>query len=129
MDHGLLDCQPARPSEIPPANWLEVFLWLVGRRKRFRVVNDSMQPLLRPGQEVLAARRRNPEPGEVWVLAHPRKPELKIVKTVVGKDSFGRYEVRGLNQACSEDSRQFGAALADLFWGRVESVFYSPETP
>ena len=86
-----------------------------------------MLPLLRPGQEVLTARRTHPEPGEVWVLAHPRKPDLKIIKTVVGKEVDGHYEVRGLNQTCSEDSRQFGPAGADLFLGRVESLFFSPE--
>lgn len=123
MDHRVLRLG----SEIPPAGWLEVFLWLVGRRKRFRVVNESMLPLLSPGQEVLAARRTNPEPGEVWVLAHPQKPDLKIIKTVVGKGVDGQYEVRGLNQTCSEDSRQFGPARSDLFLGRVESLFFSPE--
>jgi nickel-type superoxide dismutase maturation protease len=91
------------------------------------VVNGSMLPLLSPGEEVLAAPRTDPEPGEVWVLAHPQKPGLKIIKTVVGKDVHGHYDVRGLNQTCSEDSRQFGPAGSELFLGRVESLFFSRE--
>jgi nickel-type superoxide dismutase maturation protease len=87
-----------------------------------------MQPLLKPGQEVLAARRSAPKPGEVWVLRHPHQPSLKIVKSVTGVHPAGGFEVRGLNPARSEDSRQFGPAKADLFLGRVESIFWTPES-
>ena len=100
---------------------------MLGRRRRYRVTNESMLPLLKPGQEVLATPGLAPEPGEVWVLKHPERQELKIVKEVTQRHPDGRFEVRGVNSARSEDSRQFGPASAELFLGRVESLFWNPK--
>jgi Signal peptidase, peptidase S26 len=83
-----------------------------------------MMPLLREGQEILATRSGgNPRAGEVWILSHPNRPNLKIVKLVDSERGDGHYWVLGLNESRSEDSREFGLVRRIQFLGRVTSLF------
>ncbi|PZU92192.1 MAG: nickel-type superoxide dismutase maturation protease [Leptolyngbya sp.] len=70
-----------------------------------------MLPLLEPGAEVLidpaVYRQQRPQPGDLVVVEHPRRPGLLLIKWVVYVDSDGCF-VRGLNEAESTDSREFG---------------------
>ncbi|HIB69474.1 MAG TPA: S26 family signal peptidase [Phycisphaerales bacterium] len=82
-----------------------------------------MLPLLVPGSEVLTQTVTGfPKEGEIWVLRHPTKPQLKIIKLVT-RVSAQEIVVAGLNSAKSEDSRSFGAVSPTLFLGKVESRF------
>jgi hypothetical protein len=72
---------------LPSASGWQVWLWLLRRRRRFRVTGDSMLPLLQPGQEVLvdlaAYRQQPPQAGDIVVAYHPQQPQLPIVKRVL----------------------------------------------
>lgn len=82
-----------------------------------------MLPLLAPGQEVLAKPSSQcPVHGEIWILHHPERTDLKIVKLVTGSVDDG-FAVVGLNKAFSEDSRHFGIVGRDHFLSRVVSRF------
>ena len=134
MDHRVLGSGQERPSQedgagftgpifLPRAGWKELCLLAIGRRKRYKVENESMLPLLPPGAEVLTQPLIGfPKAGEIWVLQHPTKPRLKIIK-MVKEVSSGGILVVGLNQKKSEDSRSFGAVAPGLFLGKVESRF------
>jgi len=106
---------------------LELLLWLLRLRKRFRVTGASMLPLLEPGQEVLidqrAYRQRPPQPGDIVVAQHPYQPGLKIIKRVTAVSIDGRYFLQGDNPHESSDSRSFGAVSPQLILGQVTSRF------
>lgn len=112
---------------LPPSTWRDLLLWLLRRRRRVRVVNRSMVPLLQPDDEVLvdyaAYRTRPPQVGDIVVARHPQHPELKIIKVVDAVLSDGRVFLVGLNGAESADSRHFGAVPPSLLLGRVTSRF------
>ena len=97
-------------------------LWVFRQRKRFRVVGQSMQPLLNPQEEVLinphAYRQQMPNPGDLVVAKHPRKPTLKLIKWVVYVERYQCF-VKGLNLAASTDSREFGLVSQEDLLGQV----------
>ena len=70
-----------------------------------RVIGNSMTPMLRPGQLIIATTRyRQLKPGQVVVL---RKNNRELIKRIERIES-GRVFVIGDNPAVSTDSRQFG---------------------
>ncbi len=99
------------PPHLRSSQFTDVVLWLLRRRRRFRIVGESMLPLLVPGTEVLinssAYWQRRPQPGDLVVAYHPRQPGLRLIKRVVYVDDDGCF-LRGLNAAASTDSREFG---------------------
>lgn len=114
-DPTVSSCSP--PGQLRSSRWGDLFLWLLGRRWRLRVVGYSMAPLLMPGQEVLVNphiyRCRSPQPGDLVVARHPHRPQLWLIKWVVyGVDSQTQggvgYFLAGLNPEASTDSRNFG---------------------
>ena len=114
-------------KELPGANWREVLLWLVGRRRRFRVTGQSMVPLLQPQEEVLADPHAYldaaPEPGDIVVAEHPDRPRFWLVKRVLFVCENGACVLVGDNSDASTDSRAFGAVPAAKILGRVTSRF------
>ncbi len=103
------------PSQLRSSRWGDVLLWLLGRRRRLRVVGYSMAPLLMPGEEVLvnphAYRCCLPQAGDLVVARHPHRPQLRLIKSVVygvGFQGGGGYFLAGLNPEASTDSRSFG---------------------
>ena len=105
----------------------EFVLWLVRRRRRFRVRNNSMQPLLQPGEEVLinpaAYRYTEPQPGDIVVVVHPYQPDLRMIKRLTAVVDDHRYFVEGDNSAESTDSRNFGPIGLEHIVGQVTSRF------
>lgn len=117
---------PISPADWPPLAELQLgeFLrWLLRQRRRFRVVDRSMQPELCPGEEVLldpsAYRDRPPLPGDIVVARHPHQADLLIVKRVAVVHPDSTCILLGDHQAVSEDSRNYGAVPLDLLLGRV----------
>ena len=105
----------------------DILLWLVRRRRRFRVTGRSMWPLLQPGEEVLldpaAYRQRGPQPGDIVVACHPQRPQLYVVKRVTAVLADGRCFLLGDNRAESTDSSTFGAIAPEAIVGQVVSRF------
>jgi hypothetical protein len=81
--------------------------------RRFRVVEDSMRPTLRPGDGLLSVRGGNPRPGQLRVFPDPTLSTRWLVKRVGEVRGRGRAATF---EACSDnprapgvtDSRQFG---------------------
>ena len=105
------------PSQLRSSRWTDLLLWLLGRRRRLRVVGYSMAPLLMPGEEVLVNPHiylgQSPQPGDLVVARHPHRPQLRLIKWVVyGVDSQTQggvgYFLAGLNPEASTDSHNFG---------------------
>jgi signal peptidase I len=89
--------------------------------RRVRIEGESMAPALLPGERVLfdrlAYNRGRPRAGDVVLVQHPQRRELRIVKRIVavpGETARGRtlargeFWVEGDNARASTDSRDFG---------------------
>ena len=112
---------------LPQVTYSEFFLWLLGRRKRFKVTGRSMLPTLQPGEEILlnpyAYRKSLPRVDEIAVLAHPYYPDTIVVKRIVALDRDGRCFLLGDNQPESTDSRHWGGINYQDLLGRATSIF------
>jgi nickel-type superoxide dismutase maturation protease len=86
-----------------------------------------MSPLLQPGDEVLidprAYRYQAPRPGDVVVVRHPYRTDVRLIKRVAAILEDGRCRLEGDNPAESTDSRAFGSVSAEHIVGRVTSRF------
>jgi nickel-type superoxide dismutase maturation protease len=98
-------------------------LWLVGHRNRYRIVGRSMYPTLSSGDKVWVDLRAyagsRPQEGEIVLVRHPYRTNLRMVKRVVRVLSDGRCLLAGDNAAESTDSRTFGAVPKAYVLGRV----------
>ncbi|MBU6230540.1 MAG: nickel-type superoxide dismutase maturation protease [Cyanobacteria bacterium REEB459] len=114
------------PQQLRLSQGLDLILWLLARRRRLRVVGESMMPLLQPGEEVLvdpnSYRRHPPQPGDLVVASHPHQPGLELIKWVVyGQGDL--YFIAGINLGASTDSRSFGLVSRAHLLGRVVCRF------
>lgn len=114
-------------KSLKNSSLLDLLLWLLGLRSRFRVTGNSMLPLLQPGEEILihprAYRHQCPLPGDLVVVSHPSRPELRLVKRVVQVKEDGDCFLMGENTSESTDSRSFGWVSSDHLLGKVISRF------
>jgi len=105
----------------------EFLLWLLRKRKRFRVVGNSMLPLLKPGEEVLIDpainQTQSPQIGDLVVAQHPREDNLQLIKRVSFISEEGRFFLIGDNPEESTDSRSFGSVGLEQIVGRVTCRF------
>lgn len=112
---------------LPSSDPRQLLLWLLRRRRRFRITGNSMLPTLQPGQEVLmdprAYESAPPQVGDVVVAQHPYRPQQKIVKRVCQTFADGRCLLEGDNPVQSTDSRIFGSVDKDLLLGKVVCRF------
>jgi nickel-type superoxide dismutase maturation protease len=110
--------------EIPVLTLRELILWILRRRKHFRIKGNSMYPLFKPGDLVLvdsnAYQIQEPKPGEVVIAWHPLQPDLKMVKRVRVVYADGRVGLAGDNPAESTD---FDSIMLKKLLGRVTSKF------
>ncbi len=108
--------------------------------RRVRVHGRSMSPALLPGERVLFDRlaftRNRPRVGDVALLQHPSRPELRVVKRVtavagdiVGGSALadGEYWVAGDNVGASTDSRSFGPVRRRHLLARAWLVYWPQE--
>lgn len=112
---------------LPDISLKELILWLLRKRKRFRVTGNSMLPLLKPQEEVLIDPRidpnQPPKEGEIVVAQHPTKSNLQLIKRVASVSEDGRLFLEGDNLAESTDSRVFGRVKLEQIVGRVTCRF------
>ncbi|MGB6169772.1 MAG: nickel-type superoxide dismutase maturation protease [Geitlerinemataceae cyanobacterium] len=125
-----LGIKPAKLGTFPDlrsGNFLDLLLWLLRRRRRFRVEGDSMQPFLQPGDEVLVNERAygksHPAPGDLIICEHPHRPQLQLIKRAIVIDLDGNCFVRGDNNTASTDSRSFGMVRSKAILGKVVCRF------
>ncbi|PNW40947.1 UNVERIFIED_CONTAM: nickel-type superoxide dismutase maturation protease [Euhalothece sp. KZN 001] len=113
--------------ELPDISVREFLLWILGKRKRFRVKGNSMLPLLKPEEEVLIDRGcyqdSLPKVGEIVVAKHPIKSDLQLIKRVTLVSENGSCFLMGDNPEESTDSRQFGKVNREQIIGRVTCRF------
>ena len=120
-------------EKMPRSGWRDMALWLIRRRRLFRVTGDSMTPTLASGAVVMldprAYRSQSPQEDEIVVTRHPRNNELQIVKRVAAviesriessAPSVGLI-LASDNAAAGADSRSFGPVALDLVLGKVVS--------
>ncbi len=120
-------------ADVPRSGWREMALWLIRRRRLFRVTGDSMAPTLTVGAVVMldpqAYRQQMPQEHEIVVARHPRQHELQIVKRVAAviESPTESGTPRTLlilasdNATAGSDSRTFGPVEQDLVMGKVVS--------
>lgn len=91
---------------------------------RVLVAGPSMEPSLRNGDWVLVRLTTRLRPGDVAVMAHPHRPDLRIIKRLVHREPGGWW-VLGDRPDASDDSRKFGPVADSCMIGRV-ALRYKP---
>ncbi|MBV7333053.1 nickel-type superoxide dismutase maturation protease [Chloroflexi bacterium TSY] len=101
-------------------------LWLLRRRRLFRVSGVSMQPTLKPGTLVFidesAYIHSLPAPRDIVIARHPYQRNLNMLKRVQSVDKEGRCFLISDNPTEGTDSRTFGAIRVDRIIGKVTSL-------
>ena len=109
---------------LESSNW-ELLLWLLRKRKRFKVTGNSMLPWLQPRQEILvnvaAYYKSPPQVGDIVVAMHPDRPNFQLVKRVKIVKENGCCFLTGDNSLESSDSRSFGFISLENIIGKVTS--------
>lgn len=99
--------------------------WALGRRRLLRIAGGSMAPALPAGSlawwEPLGARA--PAPGDLVLVRHPYRRNLRLVKRVACRQADGGLYLLGDEPAASTDSRHFGAVPRRHILGFVHSLF------
>ncbi len=112
---------PGSPP-VKPAGFKEIALWLLGRRRRFRVEGDSMLPLLRSGDEVLVKPTKTLSVGDIVICRHPIQSDITLIKKIASIEN-DQVTLAGLNKSASSDSRSFGSIDKALIFGYITSVW------
>jgi nickel-type superoxide dismutase maturation protease len=94
-------------------------MYVIGKRKIFRVQGDSMLPTLKDGDNVMIRPTKSVKPGDIVLADHPYKTSVKILKRVSEIDGEGRYSLAGDNPTESTDSRTFGSLSIECIQGKA----------
>ncbi len=86
---------------------LELILWVLRQRIRFRVDGHSMEPALQDGVYVLVRKAQRADVGSVVLCRHPFKRDVQLIKRVDAATDSGMFLV-GDNPETSTDSNSFG---------------------
>ena len=114
-------------NSLSESSYQELLLWLLRRRKRFKVVGNSMLPLLQPGEEILininAYHKIVPQVGDIVVTTHRDRQELIIIKRITAIHEDESCFLTGDNPEESTDSRHWGTVPVKDILGKVTSRF------
>ena len=114
-------------SPLPETSYSELLLFILRRRRRFKVTGQSMIPSLKPGDEILLDpyiyRQQLPQVGDIVVTTHPHQKKLAVVKRISAITEDGSYFLTGDNPAASTDSRDWGTIKLRDIIGKATSLF------
>jgi nickel-type superoxide dismutase maturation protease len=92
---------------------------------RVAVAEQSMEPVLRPGDWLLVRRSLRAgqpvcvRPGQLVIARHPGRPGMLLVKRAARREPGGWWLASDNPGAGAVDSRSFGPVPAELIEGRV----------
>ncbi|MEO8573788.1 MAG: nickel-type superoxide dismutase maturation protease [Pyrinomonadaceae bacterium] len=101
------------------ANWKDMLLFRIGRRRIFKVAGNSMLPTLKNGDAVMISSSVPIAAGDIVLAQHPYKQSVKMIKRVAAIDDNGRYSLTGDNSDESTDSRTFGTVSIEYIHGKA----------
>lgn len=114
-------------TSLPETNYWELLLWVLRRRKRLKIIGNSMLPLLKPGDEILlnsnAYRQCLPQISDIVVTINPHQSNLIVVKRITAIEPDGNLFLMGDNLRESTDSRHWGSVNPEEIIGKVTSRF------
>ena len=105
--------------ELPKANWKNLIMYRMGRRRAFLVEGDSMTPTLGSGEVVLVRPSKIYGVGDIVLAEHPYKSSVNVLKRIDRIEPNGSLHLVGDNPAASTDSRTFGAVSIESIIGKV----------
>ena len=118
-------------SVLSSAGWKEYMQWLLGRRRRFVVRENSMVPTLMPGDTILAKMGEAVQVGDIaiaqvrtsQVVAPDNSAGLLLIKRVgeIFYDGSVYLISDNTGEPRARDSRHFGVIAANRVIGRVTS--------
>lgn len=106
-------------DELRHANWKDLLLYRLGRRRAFLVEGDSMTPTLGNGDVVLVQPSKVYRARDIVLAEHPYKSSVRILKRIGQIEQSGTLQLIGDNPLASTDSRTFGAVSIESIIGRV----------
>ena len=88
-------------SPVKPLTPYQFTLWLLRKRRRFRVRGRSMLPTLAEGQEILVrpilSSRHQFEAGTIVLIQHPIQSGVQMIKRITSIDDEDAITVLGDN--------------------------------
>jgi nickel-type superoxide dismutase maturation protease len=122
MSLGTLPANASLTRSEFPLTFRDLLLWLLRRRRWFRVSGPSMSPTFEDGDfalvDVHAYRSISPKVGDVVVAHHPIRHDTMVVKRVNQVDKDGLH-LHGDCSSQSQDSRSLGRFKLQSIMGRV----------
>lgn len=106
-------------DDLKQANLFDILLLYLGFRTRYRVVNDSMLPLLKDGDQVIVKKNANFKNGDLVIAWHPFKKNVELIKRISEIDDRGNVTLLSENLDEGQDSRSFGAVSIECIKGKV----------
>lgn len=106
-------------NEVPKAGLIQKLLLILELRERYRIEGDSMQPVLRDGDEVVVDEKAKVGIGDIVIARHPFKKSLEMAKRITAIDANGKFFLVGDNSDESTDSRNFGPVSIECIKGKV----------
>jgi nickel-type superoxide dismutase maturation protease len=96
---------------------------------RVAVAERSMEPVLCPGDWLLARRTRRIRPGQIVLARHPGRPGMLLVKRAARRQDRGWWLESANPAAGAVDSARFGVVPDELIVGRVLLRYWPPRHP
>ena len=112
-----LSNRPKRPRR----SLLDIIRWGCGRRSRFLVQGNSMNPTLFNGVSVLYYSKTVIHVEDIILFHHPHKSALVLIKRCIKREE-NQFWAEGDNPRESNDSRHFGWVPQNCYIGTVTSI-------